>query len=69
MAIKNIVVGSLMHYADLITDSDIASYGTHCPSHNGTVTTGRSCSDCNHNSSHDGRGGGCWHYSGNEGTY
>ena len=50
MAIKNVVVGSLMYYSDLITASDISSYGTHCPSHNLSVTT-RSCSDCSHNSS------------------
>lgn len=68
MAIKNVVVGSLMYYSDLITASDISSYGTHCPSHNLSVTT-RSCSDCSHNSSVQGTTGGCWHYQGNKGTY
>lgn len=68
MAIKTIVVGAKCYYSDLITASDISSYGTHCPSNYSGVTS-RSCGDCSHNVSHDGSGGGCWHYRGNEGTY
>lgn len=69
MAIKTIVVGAKCYYSDLITASDIASYGTHCPSYNNGATS-RSCGDCSgHNNGHDGSGGGCWHYQGNEGTY
>lgn len=67
MARVTVSVGLKALYSHLVTNTDVTAFGTHCPSHNNTVTT-KSCSDCNHNSSHDGTGGGCWYYSPNYGS-
>lgn len=67
MSKVTVVVGEKAYYSHLITDSDIQSFGSHCPGHNNGVTS-RECGDCSgYNSSYDGTGGDCWHWVGNKG--